>query len=215
MRFFKENSYDVMRLFLNQFAFAVFGIVLVMASRMANDGQFGVLSLCAGIFSALFYMYVLYATLREMGTKHKIRVDNGRMPRDKQYGLKLMLFAQVPNFVLLFFLLLGFLLAFVFGGAPDISGGANGAAKVGVNMYTIAQLILYFLQAMYDGIIGYILPAASDARTCLGIMIAYFISVIPGILVCWGSYNMGLHDKKIIDIFKSKQKPQDGDHTDE
>jgi hypothetical protein len=192
MRFFKDHSYEIVRLFLNQFALAVFGIVLVLASTMANDGSYGILSLIAGVFSALFYLFILYATMQEMGAKDRIKIEGNRMKRDSQCGLKIMLFAQVPNFVLLVLMLLGYLLCFVFG-----------SQAFGLNLYTIARMILLFLQAMYTGIIGYLLPVSTTAKDNLLVLIAYAVSVLPGILVCWGSYILGLKDKKLFSLRKS------------
>ena len=113
MQFLKRNSYDIVRLVLNQFALAVFGVVLTTAARMRADGGFDWLTLVVSIFSTLFYLYILYATLLEMGGKHKVKIDSGSMAEDKHLGLKLMLFAQIPNFLILFLMLLGW----VFGHA--------------------------------------------------------------------------------------------------
>ncbi|MDD6980532.1 MAG: hypothetical protein PUJ21_02170 [Clostridia bacterium] len=191
MKFFKKNSYEIVRLFLNQFALAVFGIVLVMASRMWKGGSFNWLSLVASIFSILFYLYILYATLLEMGMKHKVKIDNGTLQADKHYGLKIMLFAQVPNFIILILMFFGWL----FGYAVASGSFAQG-------MYGIMQIIMYFLQSMYDGLIGAILPASLlETLTAISgflVWLAYFLSVIPAILVSWGSYILGLHDKKLF-----------------
>ena len=54
MQFLKRNSYDIVRLVLNQFALAVFGVVLTTAARMRADGGFDWLTLVVSIFSTLF-----------------------------------------------------------------------------------------------------------------------------------------------------------------
>lgn len=195
MGFIKKNSYEIVRLMLNQFALSVFGVVLIMAARMRNKGGFDWLSLVVSIFSTLFYLYILYATLLEIGGKHKVKVDAGSMVCDRRFGLKLMLLAQIPNFVILFFMFLGWL----FGYAV-----AHGNFFIG--MYGVAQIILYFQQSMYDGIIGAIVPtvagtAMSDAETIrifFFVWLAYLLSVIPAVLVSWGSYILGLEDKKLF-----------------
>lgn len=191
MLFFKENSYEVVRLLLFQFAMAVFGIVLIFATRMATDGAFTWLTLLASILAVLLYMYVLYATMQDLGAKDKIRVESGRVPADKRRGLKIMLFAQVPNFVVLFLMLLGYLLAYVFG-----------AEVVGTNIFGITNILMYFMQSMYDGIIGMLTDSEPTNINCLKTTLMYIVSVVPGILVCWGSYNLGLKDKKLFALAK-------------
>ncbi len=202
MKFIKEHINDIVRLMLNQFALAVFGIVLVSASRMANKGVYGGLALGFGIFSILFYMYILYATLQEMGSKHRVRIESGRMTRDPLYGLKLMTLAQVPTLLVLLFLFISYPFSFV----------------LEVNFFKFVFLVfnyvIYFIQAMYSGVIGFILSKCNllDATTgelttstgALVHIICYFVSVIPGILVCWVSYLMGLRDIKIASVFRRR-----------
>lgn len=187
MRFVKKYSYDIVRLMLNQFALAVFGVVLVTAARMRAKGGFDWLSLTVSIFSVLFYLYILYATLLEMGGKHKVKIDAGSLPEDKHLGLKLMLLAQIPNFAVLLLMFLGWLF-----------GHAVASNSFFIGMYGIAQLVMYFLQSMYDGIIGTMIPNASGTLEYFYVWLAYYISVLPAILVAWGSYVLGLKDKKIF-----------------
>lgn len=187
MGFIKKNSYEIVRLILNQIALSVFGVVLIMAARMRGKGGFDWLSLVVSIFSTLFYLYVLYATLLEIGGKHRVKVEAGSMARDDCFGLKLMLIAQIPNFVVLACMFFGWL----FGHAV-----ANNSFFVG--MYGVAQIIMYFLQSMYDGIIGAIIPNAANTMNYFFVWLAYLISVLPAILVSFGSYILGVEDKKLF-----------------
>ena len=193
MRFIKENSYEIVRLMLFQFAMAVFGIVLIFATRMASDGAFSPLSLIASILSVALYMYILYATLQELGAKDKIRYEHNSEEVDKLRGLKLMFLAQIPNFVILFFMLLGYLLVFAFG-----------ATAVGTNIFGITNVLMYFFQSMYNGIIGALVDSEPTSYNCLMSFLLYLFSVVPGILVCFGSYLMGLKDKTLLSVFKKK-----------
>lgn len=187
MQFIKKNSYEIVRLFLNQFALAVFGLVLITAARMHAESSFDWLSLVVSICSVLFYLYILYATLLEMGGKHSIKVASGTMAADRHYGLKVMLLAQVPNLVILLLMFLGWLFGF-----------ACVHADFFVGLYGVAQILLYFLQSMYDGIIGIILPSAVGALNCFLVWLAYLFSVIPAVLVAWVSYYLGLKNKRLF-----------------
>lgn len=187
MQFIKKNSYEIVRLFLNQFALAVFGLVLITAARMHVEGAFDWLSLVVSICSVLFYLYILYATLLEIGGKHSVKVESGTMAADRHYGLKVMLFAQVPNVVILLLMFVGWLFGF-----------ACTQADFFVGLYGVMQILLYFLQSMYDGIIGAILPSAVGPLNCFFVWLAYLLSVIPAVLVAWGSYNLGLKNKRLF-----------------
>ena len=55
--FFKERSYDMVKMFLNQFATAIFGVVLAIAAGMAGNV---VLRNVTSAFAVLFYLFLLY-----------------------------------------------------------------------------------------------------------------------------------------------------------
>ncbi len=205
MKFVKENIHDIVRLMLNQVALAVFGLVLVSAARMAN-GAVGVLALVASIVAILFYMYILYATMQEIGSKHRVRVDGNRMKRDNFWGLKVMTLAQIPTIIVLLLLFIGYIFMIPLG-------SAEWCRVFGTNLYALSQIVVAFLQSMYDGLISFFLFKVglfSETRGFLesnigyGSLVYFFcflLSLVPGLLVCWGSYVMGLHDKKLISLF--------------
>lgn len=55
MKFIKENSYNMFKMFLDQIAMTVFGTMLSFAT-LKNEG----LLLASSIFSILFYLMLLY-----------------------------------------------------------------------------------------------------------------------------------------------------------
>ena len=194
MRFFKENSYEIVRLFLNQIALAVFGIVLFSATLMAGDGQYTYLTLLASIGSVLFYLYILFATLRDLGAKDKIRIEGTGKDEDKNWGLKVALYAQIPNLVVIFLMFLGWFLAYVCG-----------AASFGLNLFSICYVIIGFLQACFKGIQGSIVSSLAGGTQCFLCSLIYLLSTIPVILVCLYSYRLGLSDKRNVKAQKSKE----------
>ncbi len=187
MRFIKEHSYEIVRLFLNQIALAFFGLVLFFATGLASDGKVGVFSLVASIFSVLFYLYILYATVLEMGQKDSIKVESGSLKEDRLKGLKLILLAQVPNFLILFVMGLGWILAYLFR-----------LATPGLYMYSFSVVVMQFLQAMYNGIVSFIIPSAAEQGSALLLFAAFCISTLPQILVCFGAYILGLKNKPLF-----------------
>ena len=53
--FLKENSYSMVKMFVNQIAMTVFGTMLALATA-GNP----TLLLCSSIFSILFYLFLVY-----------------------------------------------------------------------------------------------------------------------------------------------------------
>ena len=187
MQFAKKNSYDIIRLFLNQIALSFFGLILLFATGMANDGKVGTISLVTSIFSVLFYLYILYATLNELGMKDAIKIEAGTLKADSCRGLKLILWAQSPNFIVVLLMALGWIISYPLG-----------APNAGLNLYTVAMVILHFLQAMYQGIIQFFFPSAVDMWDALWVLLLYIASLIPQILVCWLSYYLGTKNIKLF-----------------
>ncbi len=192
MKFIKENLHDIVRLMLNQIALGVFGYVLYAASCMANGGKIGGLALGASILSILFYMYILYATMQETGSKHAVRIEGNRMKRDTTWGLKVMALSLVPTALLLLVKILGLIL---FAMPSEVVSDA------GALIFGIVEFIFTFILAPYNGLVGYITGSSAELRTMIFIIIGNALSLLPGIFVCWGSYVMGLHDKKLFNLF--------------
>ena len=196
MRFFKQHSYEIVRLFLNQVALGVFGIVLFSATLVAGDGEYSYLTLLASIGSVLFYMYILFATMRELGAKDKIRIEGVGMNEDKNWGIKVALFSQIPNLFVLLLMVLGWFFAYVL----HVGG-------FGLNLFSISYIIIGFLQAPYKGIQGAIVPVLETGGQCISCALLYLVSTLPAILVCWGGYRLGLCDKRKVKL----QKPSEDD----
>lgn len=59
-RFWREYSYDAVRLFLNQFVTAIFGLVLALAAGMMGDEKnFGLMA-ATSVGATLFYLFLTY-----------------------------------------------------------------------------------------------------------------------------------------------------------
>ena len=91
--FFKNRSYDMVKMFLNQFAISLFGLVLAMAAVKRPT-----LRNVTSVFSILFYLFLLYTMTWELGFKDKNSVDLGKKQRRPLTGLLISLCANIPNF---------------------------------------------------------------------------------------------------------------------
>ena len=82
MKFFKENSYDIVKLLINQIGIAIFSMTLYFSIALIEDANLkSTLNLLVSIFSTLFYYALIYTAAWEFGAKDKIRIDGGKMEK--------------------------------------------------------------------------------------------------------------------------------------
>lgn len=195
--FFKTRSYDMVRAFLNQFATAIFGMVLAIAAGMAQNPT---LRNVTSAFAILFYLFLLYNMMWELGFKDKANADNGYRKRQPLTGLYISLCANVPNFLFAVFILLA--KVFNVGFLSTLGGFAATAAL--------------FLEGMYTGLL---------ANQVGGVPLnshwwVYFVIIIPSLAVSALAYYFGLCDKKFTGLFKyqypeSDREPKKKKHRDD
>lgn len=129
--FIKKHSYDMMKMFLNQFAVAIFGLVLALATGMAKNDT---LQIVSSVGAILFYMFLLYAMTFELGSKDKTSVEYGRTKARPLTGLYISLCANSINFLLAILITLGYVSSNAF--LSNVGGGAAVAALLLEGMYT-------------------------------------------------------------------------------
>ncbi len=178
MRFFKKHSYDIVRLFIIQIGMTIFGLVVTTAMNTAFSGTgaaFG--KLAASIFSLVFYLFIIYTTAWEYGSKRQSEKE------DAGYGWKTALFANVPNLFFALLMLVG-LFRLV---APN---------SFFIGLYGVAQLLAGLFEAMHLGLIQFILPQAGNARFVIS-AIYYLLSSVPCILVAHIAYTFGRKNLRV------------------
>ena len=199
MRIFKENAYDIVRLYVNQLGIMIFSLLLYTAvGSLENESLSNSLSIFVSVFSICFYLVLIYYAMWEMGAKDKIRVDGGRMEPCKTKGLVMGLFANVPNFVIsgLTVLLMSLFLA-----------TNNDGLYAG---FLIFNTITRLHEAMFLGVINAIAPAG---LTALGIdyikflIAAVLFTVLPliSVGVTHLAYSLGYREKKIFSFLGGKK----------
>ena len=187
----------MVKMFLNQFATAIFGFVLALAAGRAKNP---VLRNVTSAFAILFYLFLLYTMTWEIGFRDKIPVEKGRKPYRPLTGLFISFFANLPNFILAIFITIASL-----ANVPVFS-------KIGGVSVSIAVII----EGMFTGLL---------ANRVNGIRLnsywrMFFLITIPSMLVCAVAYFFGVKDKKFTGLFKFqypasdrdiKQKKKDGE----
>ncbi|MBE6696563.1 MAG: hypothetical protein E7587_08955 [Ruminococcaceae bacterium] len=189
MRFIKNNSYNIIRLILNQFGMMVFGLVLSFATGGINNSISDKILLVVSIFATGFYMVLIYAIMWEQGARDIIRVESGRMKLDKLYGAKVALCANIPNLILALLVFVGFLFGHLLGDSQAAS-----------NLYGVAYMISSFIQATYLGIIKAVFAPfdISLTSTLLFRSLVYFFTVIPAVVTSALAYILGCKNFRIF-----------------
>lgn len=197
MRFFKENSYDIVRLYINQFGITIFSLMLYFSVSIVMDANWTLtLYLLVSVFSTLFFFALIYFAAWEFGAKDRIRVDAGRMQYSKYKGLYLGLFAGVPNFLFAVLSVLG-------KGIYILSNG--GFFDV---VFSVSNILLRFSSAMYMGALKYIfepLSATSPDFFFLWQSVGFLVFTACASLIVHFGYRMGYGCRHIMDVFKMKK----------
>ncbi len=187
--FLRDHSYDAVKMFLNQFATAVFGFVLALA---AGKAQNAVLRNVTSGFAIAFYLFLLYTMTWEIGFRDKIAVDNGRKPSKPLTGLWISLLANSVNFLFGIFIMLASLTnVSVFG---KIGGVCASAALL--------------LEGMYTGVLANHVAADTPLNSFWWI---YLLLPIPAMVTCLVAYILGTKDKKFTGLFKFRYPESDRD----
>ena len=184
--FFKNHSYDMVTMLLNQIAISMFGFTLVLAAmKIDNDTLRNVTS----ILSILFYLVLLYIKAWDIGFKDKVSVEQGKKTNNPYRGALISLCANSINFLLAIFVMLRALL-------PNIS--------IIDSIGGVAQAICMFAQGMYAGI----LVNTVGGAPLNSYWFSYFLIPIPAILISGLAYYLGLHDVKHTGFFHKNQYPE-------
>ena len=200
MKIFKENSYDIVRLYVNQLGIMIFSMLLYTAvGSFENEKLSSALSIFVSIFSVCFYLVLIYYVVWEIGAKDKIRIDGGRAEPCKHKGLIMGLFANVPNFVL-------GILTVLFIAIYLVSGN-----EIIFSVFFVFNLIVRIHASMYMGVITAIVPSrvpvgGSEIDYVEFLIEALLFTLIPliSLAVTHLAYYLGSKDKKIFSFLSNK-----------
>lgn len=187
--FFHDYSYNVVKMFVNQFAISIFGFSLTIATTSAHVGSagFDFLTFIVSIFAVIFYLFLIYTLAWEIGAKDKISVDIGKKPYRPHFGLLLSLVANIPNLILAALYLIATL------------------AKSS-NMTFVFRLIATLIQGMYFGIITSIsLPIGGAYVQLNSLWPTFFLMVVPAMLTSWLAYFLGMKNFRFFSFIGSKK----------
>ena len=198
-RIFKENSYDIVRLYINQLGIMIFSMLLYTAvGSFENERISLALSIFVSIFSICFYLVLIYYVLWEIGAKDKIRIDGGRAESTPKKGLLMETFANIPN-LLLGILTLIFLVIFLTTNSDAV-----------YSVFLIFNMIMRFHASMYLGVITAIVPGAAvangiDYTEFLIETVLFIIIPLISVAVAHLAYYLGSKDRKLLALLTGKK----------
>ena len=190
MKILKNNSYDVVRLIINQIGISIFALVLYTSMGFIGENNTELASLLQvafSVFSVIFYYALIYNVVWEIGAKDSVQIENGKAPLVYLKGMWLAFFANVPNIIIT--LLATFTkLVYIFTGIE----GFNTA-------FFIFNLIMRFVLSMYIGVISAITSPFSQILDIYLIQsIAYVIIPLLSLIVCQAAYTLGRKNFRIF-----------------
>ena len=201
--FFKDNSYEIVKLFINQIGITIFSLVLYTAASSIEDAAlFSKIRMALSVFAILFFYALLYTVAWDYGARDKIKIDSGKLVESKFGGLKMALFANLPNFLLAF-------LATLFIGLYILTGVEGFFTAFGV-----FNLVVRFLSSMFlgllQGIFAFLETDDTASKQYLFYFfwqsVGYFVVPVFTVAVTHLGYVFGLNERKIFKTSISGKK---------
>ena len=179
--FLKSNSSVISKLFVYQFALTVFGLLLYTVSQFSESDAIVV---GISIFSVLFYLFIIYTNMWDIGAKDKIRIEGKRLKPRPLYGMWIGLSSNIPNYILAIASTVGYL---CIDHTVKNSDGKLTTPEWAVNLYGISHAIGSYLNGTYLGI-------TSTLKIDV-LPFTLFIITIPSIAACAIGYYFGTLEK--------------------
>lgn len=183
MNFIKDNSYNMVKVFLTQIVMSFFGTMLAIATL--NNPS---LLLWSSILSVLIQLGVIYSILWDIGARDKIKIDGGRMRKIPEKGFLVALGGNVPNLILAFLMGIGVLI------------DTEGSQVMSLVCNAIARLINGSYLGILKTLENLVLNNVETGGTMRIIWWWFIVMVIPTVVAGGISYLMGSHDIRIIPV---------------
>ena len=175
IKYIKENLESIGKLFINHIGMMVFGLVVLIASKMISDVLFYVM----GVVAVLMYFSLIYTAMWERGAKDRLKIEGGRLKPNLFNGLW---FYFIANFIAVFSSLISLLFSFFL---TQDSSFVNG-------VYGVFRIITHYYNSMYIPI-----TSIDVANVSLHSFI-YVAVILPGAVVSFISYVLGVKGFKCI-----------------
>lgn len=144
MRFIKNNSSIISKLYVNQIGIAIFSMFLytiIAALQNEEQGYSLLFKVLVSVFALIFYFSLIYLAVWEIAAGDKIKIDGGRMEIQKSKGFLIGFFANLINFIVWG---ASVVLMFIY-----LMGGGEGFK----NVFAVLNAIFRIFCSMYLGVV--------------------------------------------------------------
>ena len=196
MRFFKENSDNIIKLYINQIGIAIFAMFLYTAAGALSEKIPNSLAMkiFISVFSIAFYFVLVYNVAWEIGAKDKIRVDGGRMEKNEKKGILLGIYANSLNFAVVG---VSIILSVLY-----ITSGIDAFNTI----FAVLNFLFRFFLSMYLGVIQGITASVTDESIAFLIQtVLFFVFSALSAVIVHVSYVLGLRDFRFFATSKSQK----------
>lgn len=179
--FFNKYSFIMVKMFVHQCVIGLFGNVLALFTASVNSTP---LTIAIGLFSILFYFFLIYMLIWEVGSKDSTTINSGRTRYLPTTGMFIALGAAIPNL----FLALLHSVCLPFANSSEILSGFCG----------ISRIVMLFIEGMFTGIMSVIKIGGVAINNYWW---TYFIIALPVIPVAATAYILGvknIHFTKVL-----------------
>lgn len=189
--FFSQHGYTCLKLFINQFVISIFGFSLAMTTASMGNDTF---SIAVSVFAVLFYIFLVYNVMWEVGAKDRLSVDLGKKKKNLSTGLLIALVASIPNFIIAILYTIGY---------PFMQ-----SQEWAASLCAVVKVISLFVEGMYAGLITSI---SFGGVQLSNFWFTYFVIIIPTVASVWVSYFIGFSNFRFFPSF-STPKASDEKH---
>lgn len=174
-KLFQNKGSVMLKCLINQFAMSLFGIMMATTAVTIGNGWL----LPFGLFSLLFYFFILLTFLREDGFKDALRIRRGSEKRDLLLPVKYCGIAALPGFIIA---LAHMVIALLCGLESPAVGILNIVTRVmAYGMYTALDVYLFSPQT---GVL-------SSCSFLSDMGISFVIYTFVTLLFCFFAYHSG------------------------
>ena len=189
MKFIKDNSYDIVKLFVNQIGITIFSLVLYTAvGSIGDEATMLKVRVLLSVFSCIFYFALIYCASWDFGARDIIRVEGGKIDNKPAKGALISLVSNSPNFVLAAVSIVSMLI-YIFS--------ENQSA---FRLFAGFNLLLRFLNAMFIGALQGIFSFMQNDQNgyYLWQSVGFFAAPFLTVLFSHLGYTLGLKNYKLF-----------------
>ena len=99
-KFFSENGYIAVKILVVHIALSIFGLMIYLPfDEIGSNATHTLLAGLFGVFSIIFYFFMIYDKIWDVGAKDAIRIAGGRNCANPAKGFLIGLVAAIPDFI--------------------------------------------------------------------------------------------------------------------